>query len=124
MGKRILPVERGLALERDSIALLGRCVMERGTSDCIVGNVGRRGFAVFLIMGDGAYTITESGVSVRMSTGKRRSCSIVSWKGLLMPASRIEARLCRGPRGYGDKGGYSRAAGLGNGQARRLLKDL
>jgi hypothetical protein len=60
---------------------------------------------VVLITGDGAYTITESGVSVRMSTGRRRSCSIVSGKGSLMPPSRIEARLCLGPRVYGERGG-------------------
>jgi hypothetical protein len=101
----MLPVERGLAPERDSTVLLGRWVIERVTSDCMVGNFGRKVFAVFLMIGDGAYTITESGVSVRMSTGKRRSCSIVSGKGSLMPASRIEARLCLGSRVYGDRGG-------------------
>ena len=120
----MLPVDRGLTLERDSTAVLGKDVMERGTSDCIVGRLGRKACAVLRITGDGAYTITESGVSVRMSTGRRRSCSMGSGKESLMPASRIDARLCLGPRGYGEIGGQSFDAGFGEGQVRRLFSDL
>jgi hypothetical protein len=54
VGKRILPVERGLAPERDSTAMLGSEVMERGASEGIVGSVGRKACAVVRITGDGA----------------------------------------------------------------------
>jgi hypothetical protein len=86
-------------------------------SDITVGKAGRIG--VDLIMGDGAYTMTESGVSVRTSTGRRRSCSKGSGKGSLLSDSFVDARLFLDVCSYGDRGGYSSAAEFGRGRVRR-----
>jgi hypothetical protein len=47
-----------------------------------------------------------------------------SGKGSLMPASKTDAKLCLGPRVYGERGGWFFDAGFGEGQVRRLFSDF
>jgi hypothetical protein len=116
----MLPVDRGWATASDfAAAMLSSEVLEVWPWDSIVGKAGRG----VLITGAGAYTITESGVSVRTSTGRRRSCSIGSGKGSSEIPSLIDARLFRAPRRYGDTGGQLSDSGSVE-QLRRLLNDL
>jgi hypothetical protein len=118
----MLPVDRGCAAASDSAAaMLGSDVKEVWSSD---SNVGKAGRIAVLVTGAGAYTITESGVSVLTSTGRRRSCSIGSGMSSSTFPSLIDARLFRSRRQTGDNGGKSFDSGSGEEQPRRLLSDL
>lgn len=93
LGKRRLPVERSLLLFAGCASMFIGIVMEFW-----LGRTGGpNGRIAFREIGVGAYTTTESGVSVRTSTGRRRSCSIGSEKGSLLSVSLIDARLCLNP---------------------------
>lgn len=121
VGKRMLPVDRGGTTANEvAAAMLGSDI---SSSDSIVDNIGRNGV---LLTGAGAYTctITESGVSDLTSTGRRRSCSIGSGRGSSACPSLIDARILLARRQEGDIGGTFLDSEFGEGQARRLLRDL
>jgi hypothetical protein len=103
----MLPVDRSFAVTRHCADIMfgfdGLEFALSVLSDIIVGSVGLIG--VDLSMGDGAYTMTESGVSVRTSTGSRRSCSNGSRKGSLASEPFADARLNLSGGPYGESGG-------------------
>lgn len=118
----MLPVDRGCVADSDfAAAMFGSEAMDVSSSDSIVGRIGRNGV---LLIGAGAYTITESGVSDLTSTGRRRSCSIGSGRGSSACPSLIDARILLARRQEGDIGGTFLDSKSGEGQPQKLLNDL
>lgn len=103
LGKRMLPVDRGLVAGGDFLVV----GLNKGatTQDFCENSVVKTGRGGSLRMGVGAPIITESGVSVRVTTGKMRSGSVESENGSRMFVSLIDSIPCLEMRPYGERGG-------------------
>lgn len=99
----MLPVDRGLGVGGDFVVV----GLNRGatTQDFCENSVVKSGRGGGLRTGVGAPIITESGVSVRVTTGKMRSGSVESKNGEWMFVSMIGSIPCREARPYGERGG-------------------